>query len=293
MNIAEPIKGIKTTINRERARVIRVHYSCDPDKDPENDVGKKWLDTALIGYRGMQDPKWQKEMEINFKAMGGQLCYPYLPIYEEDIYEKPFETLGIPKIAGLDYGLRNPSAFEVGCIIEGIYHIVWEYYEEPIRKEETEIEFCGRKGYANLAKAIRSCPYYRDIKHIFADPSLWYKTQDTKHGAMSIVEQMSNEGIFLTPGIRTADNALYERLNSDFWRDPQNPKLKIFRTCPWLWKELQLQRFAEWSAIRQETKNMKDEIVDKDNHSVDALKYMLLSKVSSVLELIDINKLTY
>ncbi len=54
-------------------RVIRVHYLADPDKNPDTEAGKRWLEQAKAG---MSDARWQKEMEIDYGALQGERYFP-------------------------------------------------------------------------------------------------------------------------------------------------------------------------------------------------------------------------
>ena len=53
-------------------RVVRLHYTADPDKDPNTERGKQWYGPAR---KRMSAARWQKEMEIDYGAMGGRLCF--------------------------------------------------------------------------------------------------------------------------------------------------------------------------------------------------------------------------
>ena len=292
LNIETPIPGIQTCRTKEGVRLIRVHYTADEDKDPQRD-GKEWFARELVGYKGIDDPRWRKEMEIDFKAMGGQLLFPYLGFHEKSIFVPPFDVSGIKKIAGLDYGPRSPSAFEVRCKVGDDLYNVHEYYEEPIGKSESEEEFKKRKGYKALCRAILSYPDLGDVQFIFADPQLWERTQETKHGFTTIAALFQEEGVHLTPGRKGGDFAYYERMNNDYWADPDKPKYKIFKTCVWLWYECKRLRFAEWAAASQVNRNLREEIVDRDNHAWDACKYRDMGKPSSMLEMMDVEGCLY
>ena len=251
-------------------------------------IDKKWNlsnippkgHTELQGYRGTTDPRWRKEMEIDFDAHGGQLLYPYLLQHQDQIFVKPCEISNLDICAGLDYGTRNPSAFEVlaqDC--DGKIQVAWEYYEPPRKRSESDEAFRGRKGYQVLAQAIKDCPYYTDRLRIFADPSLWNRTQEARDakGLMSVADLFSDQGVELRPGQPGRDFACYEKLQNNYWLKPSNPSLTIFRNCPWLWWELQRLRFADFSGAMQVNRNLQEKIVDKDNHAWDAVKYALMS----------------
>jgi len=272
-------KGITTGISSEGIRMVRIHYSADPDKDPDTPQGATWLTTEFQGYQGKTDPRWLKEMEIDFDAHGGQLLFPYLLQYQDQIFIQPYEVQGLRLIAGLDYGTRNPSAFELLAQDgDDNIQIIWEYYEPPKKHDESDKAFRARKGYKALAKGIKNCPYYNDYLKIVADPSLWNRTQEARDskGLMSIADLMTEQGVVLTPGQPGRDFACYEQLNSKLWQDPAHPLLTVFQCCSWLWWELQRLRFADFSEATQINQNLKEKIVDKNNHGWDACKYALM-----------------
>lgn len=279
MLVQTELKGVQVGISPEGIKMIRIHYSADSAKDSDTETGRQWLDRELQGYQGKTDPRWRKEMEIDFDAHGGQLLFPYLLEYQDQIFVQPYEVQGLRLIAGLDYGTRNPSAFEL-LAQDGDNNIqtIWEYYEPPKKHDEPDDVFRARKGYKALSEGIKSCPYYNDNLRIVADPSLWNKTQEARDakGLMSIADLMAEQGIILTPGQPGRDFACYEQLNSNLWQDPGNPSFTIFQCCSWLWWELQRLRFADFSGATQINQNLKEKIVDKDNHGWDATKYALM-----------------
>lgn len=281
MLVATQHKGVQTGISAEGVQVIRIHYSADPLKDSENPQGEKWLQTELQGYRGKTDPRWRKEMEIDFDAHGGQLLFPYMLENQNQLFIKPYSVEGLQLIAGLDYGTRNPSAFEVLAVnYDGDINIAYEYYEEPKTSMETDDDFKKRKGYKVLCAAIKQCPYFNGLT-ILADPSLWNKTQESADakGLMSIADLFLQEGVELTPGQRGRDFACYEHIDKNLWNEPANPRLTISRNCPWLWWEMQRLRFSDYSATTQVNQNLQEKIVDRDNHAWDAVKYALSSLI--------------
>ena len=270
-------KGITSGISAEGVQVVRIHYSADSLKDPDTPEGAKWLERELQGYRGKTDPRWRKEMEIDFDAHGGQLLFPYMLENENNLFIDPVDVDGLYKVAGLDYGTRNPSAFEV-LTKDGDYHIqiVWEYYESPKKKDESDEAFRVRKGSKVLCAAIKECPYFDEVT-IYADPSLWNKTQEAadSKGVMSVSDLFLKEGVTLTKGKRGRDFACYEHIDKNLWVNPADPLLTIFKNCPWIWWELQRLRFGDYSATTQVNQNLQEKIVDKDNHAWDAVKYAM------------------
>jgi hypothetical protein len=229
-------KGIQTGLSAEGVQVVRIHYTADPLKDPATPEGAKWIGRELQGYRGKTDPRWRKEMEIDFDAHGGQLLFPYM----------------------LDSQAIN---------YDNDINIAYEYYEAPKKSDETDDAFRKRKGHKVLCAAIKQCPYFQGLT-ILADPSLWNKTQESvdSKGLMSIADLFLQEGVALSPGQRGRDFACYEHIDKNLWKEPARPKLTISQNCPWLWWEMQRLRFSDYSATTQVNQNLQEKIVDKDNH---------------------------
>jgi len=68
------MKGLTHWKNKEnRFNVIRLHYSADPDKDPDTPKGKKYIEQAKAG---MPTEGWKREMEIDWSAGAGRPVYP-------------------------------------------------------------------------------------------------------------------------------------------------------------------------------------------------------------------------
>ncbi|MDD5095662.1 MAG: hypothetical protein PHV74_14995 [Dehalococcoidia bacterium] len=272
------MKGIHQTTTHDGVHVFRLHYSADPSKDPSTPEGAEWLQRELVGYPGgLNDPRWRREMEIDFDAFAGQLLFPYLLEYQDVILCEPVSKVPVhwQVTAGLDYGTRNPSAFELTGWDRktGNPTTFWEYYQAPKTKQEGDEEFRKRKGYLILANAIKSNPFWKHMQDhnvvITADSSLWNKNQETKYGLRSVAYLLEEQGIVMTPATKGkgSDMAWYEMVSSRMWSNPKQPIWRITRNCTWLWKELQGLRFAEHSASASETHNEKDEIVDKANHA--------------------------
>jgi len=274
------MKGIEHYMAASGFHVIRLHYTADPQKDPDTQDGAKWFETAPIGYRGgIASSAWRREMEIDWDATGGELVFPQLDPYKSKIVVNPFEIPETWNLYGsFDYGHRNPSSFHVYAIDHdrNIWS-VWEYY-------------MAGKGCRQIAKALRSCPHFDKLDHLpIADPSIWAKTQQTDEGnemksiAQLFFELPPAEQIVFSPGKKGGDVTVAEKINGDLWFIPEKPepewkfepKLFLFKTCPMQIWELSKSRYADWSASMSEQRNKKESIVDKDNHAFDDLKMFI------------------
>lgn len=248
---------------------MKVLYNCDPEKDS---------DELAKGYPGGKNSAaYRQEILIDWDAAGGELVFPQFELYRERIVRKPFT---VPEswslYAAFDYGHRNPSSFHVYAIDhDSDIWVVWEYYRSG-------------QGFRQIAKEIRACPHYDRLAYpAIADPSIWARTQqmqsddnEVKSIAQLFFELPEQDRIVFAPGKRGGDITVAEKINGDMWNEERlkkgdEPRIKIFATCPMMIWELSKLRYKDWSGSMQEQRNLQESIVDKDNHSYDDLRYFL------------------
>jgi hypothetical protein len=277
------VRGIERYKTKSGFTALRIHYTADPEKDPSTPAGKVWVENELKGYLGgMSSSSWQQEMEVDWSASGGELVFPLFDIFRHKIVVAPYN---IPETWALygtfDYGHRNPSAFHVHAIDhDGNVHTVWELYEAGLRVRQIARAIRGLESLRDDGSQIPRCPFFSRLSELpIADPSIKAKNQDSNQEMKSLAQLFAElpeeEQVIFQYGARGGDVTFAEKINSTFWNDldKQNPRWTIFATCPMLIWELRKLRFADFSATAQETKNLQEKIVDKDNHGVDGCKY--------------------
>jgi hypothetical protein len=275
----EKMRGVEVYRSVAGIFCVKLHYTADPDKDPLTPEGAKWFEKAPDGYPGgINSSGWRREMEIDWDAAGGELCFPQLEIYKSKIVVPPFTVPESWSLYGsFDYGHRNPSAFHVYAIDhDGDIWAVWEYYRSG-------------QGYKAIAGFIRACPYYSRLSYLpIADPSIWARTQQvvgTDQNEMKSIAQLffelpPNEQILFAPGKSGGDITVAEKINGDLWnveelKNGKAPRFRIMATCPMLIWELGKLRYKDWSGTMQEQRNLQESIVDKDNHAFDNFKMFM------------------
>lgn len=245
---------------RNGYKVLRLHYSVDPDKDAV------WYENAR--KKMPEEARWSREMEIDWDAAGGNLVYPYFQRYQSRIVREPFEIkpeMGGWFTAGFDHGALNPTAFDVvWCDEYGIANVVWEYYKPGHYLEHVE--------------AIKQCPYFDKVNgQIWCDPSMVAATQQTASGLKSMIDLYREEGISLLPAPRMDRVVRAQRLGA-LWNggnlDDSEPKLYIFSSCSNLIRELRMLRHEQWTGISAAKRNQHEGILKKDDHSWDSLCYL-------------------
>jgi len=264
------MRGITDMVTPDGIRVWQIHYTADPDKNPRTPAGKEWLKKELRGYPGGKNSaKWRKEMEIEFDAVGGRLVYPDLGLHQDRIFIKPFEIPDTWKLyGGFDYATRGVSTFQILAKGKGDdFYSIWEYYKSG-------------SGHIQTALAIKECPYFNRLEFMVADPSIWAATQQKRNTneMVSVAQLFADQGVNFHKGQRGGDVAVAEKINEIYWSHLDNPETqpqyRIFQTCPKLYWEMGRLRYNDWTTGTAENRNVKETIVDKDNHACDAVKYI-------------------
>jgi hypothetical protein len=273
------MKGIEHYTAASGFHVISIHYTADPSRDPSTEEGKIWIaeeSRGIVG--GTASAQWRQEQEIDWNVSGGELVFPHMSLYREQIIVDPFE---IPDswdlYASYDHGHRNPAAFIVIALDhDGDLWIVWEMYKTDL-------------GYRAIAKEIRECPFVKKNRLAFlpiADPSIWAKTQhqqdesEMKSIARLFFELPEDEQVVFAPGIRGGDITVAERIKGDLWSTEaldkgKAPRLRIFANCTkTIWEFTNL-RYADWTPAMMQTRNVQESIIDKNNHAWDAFKMFM------------------
>lgn len=93
--------------------VLRLHYTADPDKNPETERGRQWYAAVR---RQFPENHWNREMEIDFLSHAGMAVCP-----DFDMKTHVLDTLAphadFPLYRGWDPGIRA-SACVIGQIVE-------------------------------------------------------------------------------------------------------------------------------------------------------------------------------
>ena len=98
---------------------VRIHYSADPEKDPD------WVRRRSARYGGVETPKWRREQEIDYTAVQGQPVYPMLN--EAHVAMRSITNMAVYRI--LDHGIRHPMVcLWMGVSENGDRHVFREYY---------------------------------------------------------------------------------------------------------------------------------------------------------------------
>lgn len=250
--------GLNVRVNaKNKFCVVTLHHTADPKKRSE-----EWRAEAAAG---MSPAKFSREYDIDYGALFGERVFPEITMNRASIVvPQPYPTFPADQTywGGFDYGLRNPSSFQVYTHYDGVLYCVWELYEP-----------C--KNIIEFASKMKACPYYGNIRAIGSDPHIADLRHFGKDGnGASIRDQFVEQGVTKLV-LASNDEAAWLGQMRKHWADPNNPTFRIFDNCPMLLWEFERAVYAGMRDALQ-SKNPKEAIADVNNHAMDACKYMML-----------------
>jgi hypothetical protein len=237
--------------------------------DPDTPDGREWVAHETVGYPGgIEGTQWRREMEIDFTVRGSSLVFTD---WRERAEHCVIDPKSIPDHwvvhMGYDYGYREPfSAIWVAYNGRFEAYVVDEIYEKGLPIQEQ-------------ARLIKQSPFWERTRFKVGDPSIWHKTQHVGNRVMSTGDILSGYGIHLQRGRKEpgVDVAFRDMLLSSYWKNKTNPRLRIFRTCPNLIRELSRLKFRDYiTRVAAERSDLMEEIASKKTHAWDCLKYIMM-----------------
>ena len=278
------IPGFSSRITSTGIGVLRYHYSADSNKRPGTLNGDAWItEEARVYPMGQDDPRWKKEMEIQYGALGGQHLFPRWDRWKNGmdgaaIVVPSYEAQGTRLYGSYDHGWHNPSAFHLHSVDgDGVITTIWELYGAQIPAHQIATIIKGRDGFDQNGKRYAGCPYpYDSISWIVADPSIWNEDKPQFEGPNKSTAAIFREmGVHMIPGERGGDITVANWLHGWYWKDVQHPRYRIAASCLKLIWEIGQQRRKEFSTQVALNRSQPEELIDKDNHAFDGLKYLL------------------
>lgn len=293
----EEIPWIKVWTNpNNKFRVLAIHYSADPSKNPATKEWKIWYDEER---KGMPKAKWNKEYEIDFSSKSGQLVFgsEYCD-FNPAIHFIDSKSVKWELLFSLDFGQSNPNAWLVWVYDKTwTLYIVDEYYKPAIPSVATRemfLQFCWYMG--KTEDEIRKLNHdqkrdlFRDTFQIAViDPttrsknrvkvSWWEETQ------FSVIEDFYDNWMELEPWNNDWDASI-TRLREYMQLDwEQKSHIYIFADkCPKLCWELARYKYKEQTEWQSRTNNNSERPVKKNDHGIDSLRYMIMTRPNKPME---------
>lgn len=291
----ELIKGIKYWKNaKNKFNVVMLHYTADPNKDPEREGGE-WFANERSGVP-LAD--WNKEYEIDFSSRAGKLIFgsEFCDFNVNVHFINSFEfTLPVEYLMSLDFGQNNPTAGLIGAWTNSNrLYIIDEYYKPALPSVSS------REMFEQFAYLMSDDPEFKSKsitqKRMAADIAFQTKVIDPSTSAKNRTKVREGEEIpysvledFYDHGwdFESANNDIdagITRIREYFQLDSNGQAhLYIFKDkCPYLCVELMNYRYKKLTELQEKTRNQPEEPVKKNDHAIDALRYMIMTRPYNV-----------
>src|SRR5262249_51073165 len=153
------------------------------------------------------DPRWKKEMLIQYGAMGGAHLFPRWEIWKENgaIVVPAYYAQNTKLYGSYDHGWHNPAAYHIHSVdADGTITTVWEFYASNTTAHQIAQIIRGRTGYDEQGRTHEGCPYpYESLAYIVADPSIWNEDKPQLNGPNKSTAAIFRElGVSMIPGER-------------------------------------------------------------------------------------------
>lgn len=290
----EKIRGIKTWKNpKNNFAVLMLHYTADPEKDPERE-GKAWWDNER---KGTPKADWNKEYEIDFTTRSGKLIFGK-EFCDFDVNVHCINSFELPSdvefLISLDFGQRNPTCALIGAWTrDNRLYIIDEYYN-PALPSVSSREMFEQFAYL-MGDKDKVLEASKGKKRIYADNTFQLKVIDpttksknrskVKDGEeipYSVIEDFYDHGWDFEPGNNDVNSGITRMREYMKIDDTGKPFLYIFKDkCPYLTWEIQRYRYKEHTEQQEKTRNESEEPIKKNDHAVDALRYMIMTRPMS------------
>jgi hypothetical protein len=250
--VSNPMRGIQRWKLMAGGTVVRVHYTADPNKDPDRH-GRDWwnlqVSEAPGGERGSY---WQQEFEIDFHAYSGTRVYKEFTNEPPQIVAPFVPPPDAPKWRAIDYGLRNPTACLWITRIDNEYYVYREFFQN-----ETSV--------TNLKDIIAAMSGDEQYLATWIDPS----TDDMREADTPSVYWLLNQppyALRATKGRREATG----RIVVQQWL--HDGRFHVVDNCANTRREMVGYRYEDWSPTAAKRHAAKEAPLKKDDHTMDAIK---------------------
>lgn len=215
----------------------------------------------------------QRDIMGSFDSFEGMIFDEFSrSIHVVEPYEIPREWT---RIVGADHGFTNPTAFVWGAIDHDGNIVI---YREMYRRETLIKDLCAE--FKHLVGVTPSNPKGTEkIEAIYIDPST--KARRGQLGISDFSTYLEHLPSYVplvcanndvSPGIDRVKTFL--RLNPK----TKSPRLTVFSSCTNLIEEIGEYRWAELGAAQEGSKNQKEEPRKYNDHAMDALRYLVMSR---------------
>lgn len=267
----DPLKiGLKSIPARRNPKntfcVFTVHYSQHPKtRGPDGEISDAWYSAERAGVSG---PIWDREMELKYHALGGELIWP---TYNEEIHV--IEPIPLDerwfRFRFIDYGHRNPTCcLWITVSFDGTAYIYREWYHPTFSDmQSSSASKVRRYTLQEHSKIIQVLSNVETYNGTLIDPQAGEMTFASSSDGKTVIDKLRDSGLHCTKA-RKASEGL-DSIEVMF----REKKLFIFNTCKNTIAEIEDYRFKEFSESMQASRNLDERPIKKNDHACNCIKF--------------------
>lgn len=262
---------------KTEAEIESLHIASDPEKHlvvafvPFRSTDNPYLDPSVRkGLNALPETERRQKRDGDWTAFTGR----FFTSFDRDVHiVDPFE---VPESwdhrVALDHGHAAPFAAIFGAWdSDGDVYIYDECYEARLTPQEQAQRVLSKMAYQDDKGRIKT----RKMRRQVADPAVF----GTKGEGRSIAIQWADHGLRVEPAANARIDGwanVREYLHRPIVTDAEGnevrgqPKMFVFSSCRNLIREL--------SNARQDSKRPEDVDTRADDHAIDALRYLLMTR---------------
>lgn len=273
----------------ETSEAADMHYLIKAPSTENTHLGQDYLDSMKAIY---SKEKYDTEVLGSFDSFIGQVYDEFVPaIHVIPPFKLPDHWT---RVLGIDHGFRNAAAGIYGAVDgDGNIYVYKEFYQREWLIQEI-VEGKGEKpGLLGLLGEDK-------LEVAAIDPSTRALRNEGTNNSKQRLEKFSDYDIYCKylpedfPLI-CANNEVtagIDRVKSYMKIDSltKKPRLRIFSTCTTLIDEILSYRWQELPDSQQGLRSNKETVVKVNDHSLDALRYMIMTQPNPTSLVEDIYK---
>lgn len=241
--------------------VATVHYSLHPKSKIPG-----WLDKER---QAMPQAMWDREMEIKYASLGGELIWPSFTKERNVVPARTKMDERWWRFRFIDYGHRNPTCcLWIACDFDGNAYIYREWYHPTYQQMQTAS--AARIQRFNLTQHCEIINLMsRDETYVqtLIDPQAGEMTFGESDTKKTVLDKMRDAGLTCAKARKSSEGL--DTIEA-MWREG---KLFILENCTNTILEIENYRFKDFSPHMQDTRNLAETPIKKNDHACNCLKF--------------------
>lgn len=252
--------------NGNRFYVFTIHYSQHPKAlDANGEINDEWFKAERAA---MTAPIWEREMEIKYNALGGELIWPSYNRDKHVIAPREIDERWW-RFRFIDYGHRNPTCcLWITVDFNGNAYIYREWYHPTFNAMQSNAASKVRRyTLQEHAKIINTLSGSETYNGTLIDPQAGEMTFANSTDGKTVLDKLREAGLLCSKAKKANEglDSIEMMLRED--------KFYIFDTCVNTIAEVEDYRYQEFSEAMGRKRNLDERPSKKNDHAANCIKF--------------------